>query len=197
MNDDQGFLSRWSRRKAQVQSGQAVPAEPPRAPSPSPAVIAPVEADTPAPVADAPKAELPPLPTLDDVAKLTRDSDYAPFVRAGVDPGVRNAAMKKLFSDPHFNVMDGLDVYIDDYNTPDPLPASMLRKMVQAHTLGLFDDDEDDEHEPAQAVAAEAAKPPADEDADLQLQPHDAARREGAGGGADAEPGERRDDSVA
>ena len=30
--------------------------------------------------------------------------------------------MKKLFSDPHFNVMDGLDTYIDDYGKPDPLP---------------------------------------------------------------------------
>jgi hypothetical protein len=33
---------------------------------------------------------------------------------------VRNAALKKLFTDPHFNVMDGLDVYIDDYGKPDP-----------------------------------------------------------------------------
>ena len=30
--------------------------------------------------------------------------------------------MKKLFSDPHFNVMDGLDTYIDDYGKPDPIP---------------------------------------------------------------------------
>ena len=30
--------------------------------------------------------------------------------------------MKKLFADPHYNVMDGLDVYIDDYSKPDPIP---------------------------------------------------------------------------
>jgi hypothetical protein len=47
--------------------------------------------------------------------------------------------MKKLFTDPHFNVMDGLDIYIGDYNTPDPLPAGMLEKMVGAQLLGLFD----------------------------------------------------------
>jgi hypothetical protein len=39
-----------------------------------------------------------------------------------VAPEVKNAAFKKLFADPHFNVMDGLDIYIDDYSKPDPLP---------------------------------------------------------------------------
>jgi hypothetical protein len=40
--------------------------------------------------------------------------------------------MKKLFSDPHFNVMDGLDSYIADYGKPDPIPLSMLRLMNQS-----------------------------------------------------------------
>ena len=51
--------------------------------------------------------------------------------------------MKKLFSDPHFNVMDGLDTYIDDYGKPDPIPPSMLRQMVQSKFLGLFDDEDE------------------------------------------------------
>jgi hypothetical protein len=42
---------------------------------------------------------------------------------------VRRSALKKLFQDPHFNVMDGLDTYIGDYNTPDPLPDSMLKEL--------------------------------------------------------------------
>jgi hypothetical protein len=79
-----------------------------------------------------------------DVARLTRSSDYAPFVRSGVPSEVRNAAMKKLFSDPHFNVMDGLDTYIDDYGKPDPLPPGMLRQLNQATALGLFDDEDAD-----------------------------------------------------
>ena len=61
----------------------------------------------------------------------------------GVTPEVRNAAMKKLFTDPHYNVMDGLDIYIGDYNTPDPLPAGMLAKMVGAQFLGLVKAPED------------------------------------------------------
>ncbi len=83
-----------------------------------------------------------PLPTMADVAQLTRASDYSRFVAPGVDPTVSNAAMKKLFADPRFNVMDGLDTYIDDYGKPDPIPESMLRRMTQSKTLGLFEAEE-------------------------------------------------------
>ncbi len=137
-----------------------------------------------------------------DVAALDRSSDYSRFVAPGVEPGVRNAAMKKLFSDPHFNVMDGLDIYIDDYGKSDPIPESMLRQMVQAKFLGLFDDEEDKAKEgggagaspaptqPAAASGIAAADPPAadnrrhDDDTDLQLQPDDAAGRSGPDEGA-------------
>jgi hypothetical protein len=84
--------------------------------------------------------------------------------------------MKKLFSDPRFNVMDGLDVYIDDYGKPDPLPAGMLRQLAQSRLLGLFDDPQ-----PAPPAEAAPTRPPAappetlDEDPDLRLQPDDAA----------------------
>jgi hypothetical protein len=59
-----------------------------------------------------------------------------------VDPGTKSAALRKLFGDPHFNKMDGLDVYIDDYTKEDPIPATMLRALNQARSLGLFDDEE-------------------------------------------------------
>lgn len=75
---------------------------------------------------------------MEDVQGLTPSSDFQTFMRQGVPGEVRNAAMKKLFTDPHFNVMDGLDIYIGDYNTPDPLPAGMLEKMVGAELLNLF-----------------------------------------------------------
>jgi hypothetical protein len=61
----------------------------------------------------------------------------------GVSPEVRNAAMKKLLADPHYNIMDGLDIYIGDYNTPDPMPEGMLAKMVGAQFLGLVKAPED------------------------------------------------------
>ena len=88
-------------------------------------------------LAEAPPA--PPAPTLADVDALTTQSDYTRFVARDVSPEVKQAALKKLFTDPHFNVMDGLDTYIDDYGKPDPLPPGMLRKLAQSHLLGLFD----------------------------------------------------------
>lgn len=204
--EDPGFLSRWSRRKALQRQGVAL-AEPAAVVLPAPAVadVAPPDAlraadravDGLAPGAPAAQAPAEPAPTLADVALLTRDSDYTRFIGSSVQPDVKNAALAKLFTDPHFNVMDRLDVYIDDYGKPDPLPAGMLRQMLQAHVLGLFDA-EDEQAQPAlptpTPVPADAAAPPLppepapDEDTDLQLQPDDGAGRPGpeAGAGEDA-----------
>lgn len=133
------------------------------------------------------------------MAALTRDSDYTRFMGSAVQPEVKNAALAKLFTDPHFNVMDGLDTYIDDYGKPDPLPPGMLRQMLQAHTLGLFDEEDEAARQaalleqPAPLPLDAAAPPPplesaTDEDTDLQLQPDDDAGRAGleAGAGEDA-----------
>jgi len=77
-------------------------------------------------------------PTMADVEKLNQDSDFSSFTATGANDEVHHAAMKKLFSDPHYNVMDGLDIYIDDYSKEDPLPLGMLEKMTQSSMLGLF-----------------------------------------------------------
>jgi hypothetical protein len=211
--DDSGFLSRWSRRKVQARQGVAL--EEPPAPLHEPAAVAPGPATAlaPAPVAPAPVDVAAPLeatdpkpaaPTLADVQALTRESDFSRFVSPGVEGEVKNAALKKLFTDPHFNMMDGLDTYIDDYSKPDPLPLSSVRKMAQAAFLGLI------EAEPPSAPQATetdlavaqvpksaevpggesgAATPEPDEDADLRLQPHDAA---GCGSAEDSAAGYER-----
>jgi hypothetical protein len=49
--------------------------------------------------------------------------------------------MKKLFADPHFNVMDGLDIYIDDYSIPSPLSEQDLKKMVAAQFVKLVEEE--------------------------------------------------------
>ena len=209
MSEEDGFLSRWSRRKVQVRQGDAAPEAPSATPATPAAALQPtansaaaattvarpaIPAATPTTASAAP----PPAkaaPTLDDVALLTRDSDYAPFVARGVGTDVKNAALKKLFSDPHFNIMDGLDTYIDDYGKPDPIPLAMLRQMTQTRFLGLFTE-EDEEAEKAAATAALPPAPappetlpetPPDENLDMRLQPHDVAGRPGP------EPGARED----
>ena len=79
-----------------------------------------------------PKAPAPDLPPVD---KLTIESDYRAFFHPKVGEDVRRAALKKLFSDPHFNVMDGLDVYIDDYSKTEPIPPAMLAGLRQAQKI--------------------------------------------------------------
>ena len=73
-----------------------------------------------------------PLPSLES---LTIDSDYSPFMQPGVDDAMKRGALKKLFSDPHFNVMDGLDVYIGDYSKPDPIDPAIVRTLTQARYI--------------------------------------------------------------
>ena len=183
-DESSGFLSRWARRKEQARTGVASvvePALPVEAPPPAPAELA-----APAPADTQPVAE--PLPTMADVALLTRESDYARFVAGDVDVGVKRAAMKKLFADPHFNVMDGLDTYIDDYGQPDPIPLAMLRQMNQSKFLGLFDTDDNDAKIPDDAAPTEltAATEIPHDDPDLRLQQDDDAGRPGAGAGPGA-----------
>jgi len=145
-----GFLRRWSRRKVQARTSQ-VPDD-----APQPGLPAAVPADAGAGGVEAP-AELPPL-TLDDVRALTSESDFAPFVARQVAPEVKNAALKKLFSDPRYNVMDGLDTYIDDYSRMETLPAPMLRRLASARALAMFDSA--DEAPARQALPGQDAVPP-------------------------------------
>ena len=140
-----GFLARWARRKDEARAGSPEAPEPAVVPDstaaaspPSAALVVPSSEAPSVQVTPAPTQPAEPAPTMADVQLLTRESDFSRFAVPGVDPDVKRAAMKKLFSDPHFNVMDGLDTYIDDYGKPDPLPLSMLRRMNQAVALGLF-----------------------------------------------------------
>jgi hypothetical protein len=72
---------------------------------------------------------------LPPVEELTIDSDYSGFFHPKVDEKLRHSALRKLFSDPHFNVMDGLDTYIDDYSKTEPIPAAMLAGLKQAQRI--------------------------------------------------------------
>jgi hypothetical protein len=153
----EGFLGRWSQRKQALREGKPVEEPPLPAAVPSaPAVAAHTEPARAEPAA-APEAEAPPPPTLEEAQALTPQSDFRRFVATDVDPEVRHAAMRKLFADPHFNVMDGLDIYIEDYNTPNPMPASMLRKMASAHFLGLVEEEKKPEPATAGQRASESA----------------------------------------
>lgn len=123
-----GFLSRWSRRK--VQADKAPDVKEPATELTQKGLV-----DSSAPTAE----EVKPPVSLEDVEKIDRFApDFSSFMQPNVDPAVQQAALKKMFTDPHFNIMDGLDIYIDDYSKPDPLPPGMLERMVQSDMLQLF-----------------------------------------------------------
>ncbi|MEO5764486.1 MAG: DUF3306 domain-containing protein [Casimicrobiaceae bacterium] len=178
-----GFsLRRWSTRKLGASAPAADPAPaplpvapalhatpaPPRSDAPPSPVDAPTDASAPSPVDVAPvKPELPPIDS------LTPLSDFAPFMQADVAPQLRSAAMRKLFADPHFNVMDGLDIYIGDYSKADPISPEVVKTLMQARYIfappptrmnpaGFFEDVPEEElaPEPPPALAAAQSIPP-------------------------------------
>ena len=125
-------LKRWSQRKldarrtpeaSRVKTDAATSSKVPDSP--------PIAADARAALPPAVAPE-PPTPALPPIESLTIDSDYAPFLKPHVDATTRRAALKQLFRDPRFNIMDGLDVYIDDYSKPDPIPPEMLKQLAHA-----------------------------------------------------------------
>lgn len=132
--DNEKFLSRWARLKQQTRE--------------QPAAVA----------ADAASArpELPPLDALDF------NSDLKDFFHRKVDEKLRRAALKTLLRDPHFNVMDGLDVYIDDYSKFEPIPPEMLQQLVQLQNMLAGIKQDEAEHKTAQpAPLAEVQAAPA------------------------------------
>jgi hypothetical protein len=175
-----GFLSRWSQRKQALRTGQALeePVPEPAGPQAAPATL-----EVPVDTALLQRDKLPAL-SLQDAQALTPQSDFAPFVAREVAPEVRNAAMKKLFTDPHYQVMDRLDTYIDDYSQADPIPESMLRQMASAKFLQLFEDAPEAAN-PDTLSASPTQEPGQPHDhTDLRLQPNDAAGPQEPGCGA-------------
>lgn len=176
---DEGFLSRWSRRKQAVAAGQP----------PEPAV--------PAPAAEAPEAEAEPLLTDADMPPLDaldEQSDYSGFLSPGVSEELRQLALRKLFRAATFNVTDGLDDYDEDFTSFAKLGEIVTREM---RVRDAIDEAREKakallEQEPAgQSLPAQAEPEAAAEDDE----PHDAQPQmpRPAGTGPAAEPTEEID----
>lgn len=161
------FLDRWSRLKQEARTQSPPPAAGKRNES----------------------VPAPPLPSLES---LTFDSDFSPFMHPEVDDGLRRMALKKLFSDPHFSRIDGLDVYIDDYTGADPIPPELLERLMKDRRKLFARDDEtpadetaaaaDDVQAPhtTDAAPADAAGLPPVAEPDAESAPHETAIRQTA-----------------
>lgn len=153
---ENNFLSRWSRKKAGLtEETTSAPSTAPIAKVPEPLLEeANQEANQATSAPDL--VQQPPPPTIEDVEKIdVKAPDFSAFMRPDVDPAVQQAALKKMFSDPHFNVMDGLDIYIDDYTKSEPIPLDMLKRMRQSELLGLFKSAEELYPESTQKIDSE------------------------------------------
>ncbi|HTQ76510.1 MAG TPA: DUF3306 domain-containing protein [Burkholderiales bacterium] len=133
--DGDDFLERWSRLKREARQAEAAPAQAPAARAPGP-------------------RDLPPL------NQLTPESDFSAFMQTGVGDGMRRAALKKLFSDPRFNVIDPLDIDIDDYSKLEALTPELVEKLEHAKRTLLGPQREAPQAD-AGAPAAAAAPAPA------------------------------------
>ena len=170
----EGFFRRWARLKSSGPAEGEEPA-PAFAPQPRPVTGAPAPQAVPAArgavsttaeVADNRAQPQRALPTLEDAAQLTPDADFSAFVAKGVDKSVQRLALKALFADPHFKLIDGLDVYMSDYNKASPLTPVMLASLQHAQGLvarllddrqqeaGSNADNETSEHQEAPAAGA-------------------------------------------
>ena len=120
-NDEEGFLSRWSRLKNAERSGVGEESEQDIA---APAALSvddgATEETESAPLTD---ADMPPLES------LSGNSDVSGFLSKGVSEGLRRAALRKLFHSPKFNVCDGLDDYCEDFTNFPALGSTITADM--------------------------------------------------------------------
>ena len=132
---DEKFLSRWSRLKQeQAIEEQAIEQQA-------------IE-----------KTDETPAPALPPVENLTPDSDFTGFMHPKVEDALRRVALKKLFSDPHFNLPDPYEAYSGDWTVGEPIPPEVLATLNQARTLLFTEKKEKEEQEEDQRPAGEEPK---------------------------------------
>ncbi len=118
---DEGFLSRWSRRKREAIAPEQLANVDARADQ---SVIAKTPArDAVEPTNAKTDADMPPIETLDE------NSDYSPFLSPKVSQKLRSVALRKLFHMAAFNIRDGLDDYDEDFTVFEPLGDTITADM--------------------------------------------------------------------
>jgi hypothetical protein len=137
------FLSRWSKRKLEAKEQEKQLenlSEPIQGGSELSIEQTPAElnrdfsGDSAVAVSKEPQVDIP-LPTEADLTKVEQGGDIKAFMVDKVSAELKNKAFKALFSRPEFNVMDGLDIYIDDYSKFTPLSQEDIGKMTLSKQL--------------------------------------------------------------
>jgi ferredoxin len=140
---NEGFLSRWSRRKQESPEEQSEALEPTTElltesntrRSPDDRILNSPQSELES--GASPNNEVPPPLTdedMPDLEKMDQHSDYSGFMSSKVSDGLRKLALRKLFQGDDFNIRDGLDEYDDDYTKFEPLGdivTSDMKHMIE------------------------------------------------------------------
>lgn len=127
IDPQEGFLDRWSRRKAFERSGRTNEDRidedlrvGPSKPSDEPPKQHPTDADMP------------------PIESLNESSDFSGFMSPQVSDELRRLALRRLFHLPRFNIRDGLDDYDEDFRSfevlKDIVTADMRHQMERKVT---------------------------------------------------------------
>lgn len=166
---EEAFLTRWARLKRQSRQPAAEPAaddsEKPRAQEP----------DQPAQAGAPPSEEVlssgqgvdhdtgvAELPSLES---LTEESDFSPFMKAGVDPDLQRQALRKMWRNPKYAFIDELDPYRADYKAFTAL-GDILTADMKYHAARLLQ-----EQMEKAAAAAESSESPREDGAGEAAEP--------------------------
>jgi Protein of unknown function (DUF3306) len=145
MSDQEGFLTRWSRRKRKA--GEQVDKQPAEAADDAPMLEgdastadAPATADTGAAATGVAKAEAVAvdLDSLPSIESITSATDIRAFLAPGIPPQLARAALRRAWVvDPTIRDFVGLSENAWDFNSPDTvpgfgssIPAADVRRMM-------------------------------------------------------------------
>lgn len=152
MSGDEGFLTRWSRRKEAARRSEDAPA-PVNVPAEAPEEVAAPAAEAEAQVAASPEEDAPvPLEELPPIESIGPETDLTPWLKRNVPLAWRQAALRRLWvSDPGIRDFVGLADYDWDWNTPGGMPGYGPLEIGEAVRKRLL-------------AAVEGAPPPAGEE---------------------------------
>jgi hypothetical protein len=115
MSDDETFLARWSKRKAQARSGETSTGAP--APAQS------LDLGRPAGMEES-RADEVRLEDLPPVESIDASTDLTPWLRQKVPEAWKRAALSRVWAaDPAISEFVGLADYAWDWNAPDGVPG--------------------------------------------------------------------------
>ena len=170
MAEDEKFISRWAKRKAESRAGTLVEDTDAQtaaagAGNSQTAALAEGDADVEELPEDHPAAGI-------DIESLNADSDFSVFMHEKVPQAIRRRALRKLwFSDPVFSTLDGLNDYDEDFTDA----ATVVEGLKAAYDEAVERRDKLEAEEAARAEAEQVSETEDEEKSEEQEVPEDEA----------------------